>query len=52
MPYTKNNFLQLKEWCTLKQLNNKGFMPTGEPFKLAPTAYRLNGVNYYSSKLQ
>lgn len=48
MPYTKNNFLQLKEWCTLKQLNNKGFMPTGEPFKLAPTAYRLNGVNYYS----
>lgn len=48
MPYTKNNFLQLQEWCTLKQLNNKGFMPTGEPFKLAPSGYRMVTVDYYS----
>lgn len=48
MPYTRNNFLQLQEWCTLKQLNKKGFMPTGESFRLAPTGCRLEGIDYYS----
>lgn len=48
MQYTKNDFLQLQEWCTLRELNNKGFMPTGEPFRLAPTGCRLEGIDYYS----
>lgn len=48
MPCTKNNFSQLREWCTLNQLNRKGFMPTGEPFRLVPTGYRLEGIDYYS----
>lgn len=48
MPFTKNNFLQLREWCTLKQLNGKGFMPIGEPLRLQPSGYRAESINYYS----
>lgn len=48
MPYMKNDFLQLQEWCTLRELNKKGFMPTGEPFRLAPKGCRREGIDYYS----
>ena len=48
MPFTKNNFLQLREWCTLKQLKSKGFMPIGEPLRLQPSGYRSESINYYS----
>lgn len=48
MPCTKNNFCQLNEWRTLKQLNNNGFMPTGKPFNLVPTGYSLTSIDYYS----
>ena len=48
MPFSKNNFCQLNEWRTLKQLNNKGFMPTGKPFNLVPTGYSLTSIDYYS----
>ena len=46
--YTKSDFCQLCEWCTLNALKNKGFLPVGECFSLPPAGNRTMRFDYYS----